>query len=503
MIVAAAFGGPVAKVGVVVLGLLAAAALLGPPGRARAAVVVGALVLAPVLLAADTWHSRQLGVVHRHPAVAAAGVLVAIAMLAGLAVVLRRRRAVLAPLAILTLPFRVPITSGGTTNNLLLPLYGVIAVGALALVFDDARGARRLASSTQSRWLGRVLALVVVVYGAQATYSVDFSKALQQMAFFYVPFALLFVQLRELRWTRELLRACLWVAGLLAVSFAVVAFGEYATRTIIFNSKLAAQNELHVYFVVNSLFYDPDIFGRFLALVMIAITAALLYARRRGEQCLATCVLAVLWVALVLTLSRSSLAALLVGLGVLVAVRWRPSRAVWVTAAVVAAGAVAVAAAPRTFGLNQGLNGVSAGRSGLVGAGLHMFDRRPVTGYGSGSFVAEYRREHPSANSTLAASHTIAVTVLAEQGVIGEAAYALLVIVGVIVLLRGARGSPARAAIAAAFVALILHTNLYADFLEDPVTWTLLAIGAGLAAGGAATAAPPRREPVRLSGARA
>jgi hypothetical protein len=35
--------------------------------------------------------------------------------------------------------------------------------------------------------------------------------------------------------------------------------------------------------------------------------------------------------------------------------------------------------------------------------------------------------------------------------------------------------------VAAAFLALILHTELYADFLEDPASWTLLAIGAALA----------------------
>jgi hypothetical protein len=48
-------------------------------------------------------------------------------------------------------------------------------------------------------------------------------------------------------------------------------------------------------------------------------------------------------------------------------------------------------------------------------------------------------------------------------------------------LIRGSRASPARAAIGAAFLALLFHTLLYADFLEDPVTWTLLGIGLALA----------------------
>ena len=36
-------------------------------------------------------------------------------------------------------------------------------------------------------------------------------------------------------------------------------------------------------------------------------------------------------------------------------------------------------------------------------------------------------------------------------------------------------------AIAAAFLALVFHTLLYSDFLEDPMTWTLLGAGIALA----------------------
>jgi putative inorganic carbon (HCO3(-)) transporter len=49
------------------------------------------------------------------------------------------------------------------------------------------------------------------------------------------------------------------------------------------------------------------------------------------------------------------------------------------------------------------------------------------------------------------------------------------------VLVRGTRSDPARAAIATAFVALVVHTLFYADFLEDPSAWALLAVGAALA----------------------
>ena len=169
----------------------------------------------------------------------------------------------------------------------------------------------------------------------------------------------------------------------LAVVFSVIGFAEYATKTIILNPKLVVANDLHTYFTVNSVFFDPDIFGRYLALVMVLLAVVLLYARPPREQLTATLALAVLWSCLVLTLSRSSLGALLVGLAVLAALRWKPSRALVAVAVVILVGAVAIAASPRTFGLNQGINGASSGRGGLVGGGLSLFADRPVWGYGS------------------------------------------------------------------------------------------------------------------------
>jgi O-antigen ligase len=236
---------------------------------------------------------------------------------------------------------------------------------------------------------------------------------------------------------------------------------------------------LHTYFTVNSVFYDPDIFGRFLALTMVLVATVLLYPRPPRDHAAATGVLAVLWACLVLTLSRSSLAALLVGLAVLAALRYRPSRALVAALVVVLIGAAAVAISPTTFGLNQGVNGASSGRGGLVSGGLSLFADRPGWGFGSGSFVNEYHAHHR--HTALAASHTIPVTIAAEQGVIGELSYAAFVICALVCLLRGARGDPVRSALAAAFAALVFHTMLYADFLEDPITWALLATGLALA----------------------
>jgi putative inorganic carbon (hco3(-)) transporter len=500
----AAISGPLPKLGVVVVGALAALVLLAPHRRARALAMLGALVLAPVLLLADIWDSAQLSIVHRHPLVALVAGVVALVVLGVAARWIAPRPWVIGPLAVLALPFRVPIQAGGNTANLLVPLYLVVAAGSLAWIVPVLRDTSRRpsqpdyvgerdASGGWSVWVERFLALVVVLYGIQAVYapgldkSASFEKALQQMVFFYIPFTLLYRLLRDLRWTPVLIRRCLQLLAILAVIFSGIGFVEYATKTILLNPKLVVANGLHTYFTVNSVFFDPDIFGRFLALAMVLLAVLLIYDRPQREQLTVTVVLAVLWAGLLLTLSRSSLGALLVGLGVLAALRWRPSRALVVAVAVVVLGGAAVALSPTTFGLNQGLNGASSGRGGLVSGGLSLWADRPVWGYGSGSFVTEYKVHHRATATTLSASHTIPVTIAAEQGVIGELAYVALVVAALVCLVRRARGDPVRSALAAAFVALVFHTMLYADFLEDPVTWALLGVGVALAA------APPAR----------
>lgn len=504
MIAIAAVPGPLLKAGAVLAAVLVAAMLLVAGRRARAAAMLGALVLCPVLLLGEVGRSSKLRVVSDHPLEVVVAALVALVVLAAAAVWLARHPHVFPMLAVLTLPFRIPLALSGTTSNLLVPLYVVLAAGALAWLGTALRGspqvryrsrreqaAARVARGGADdagvavdpplvRWLARLLSLFVVLYAIQATYSPGFHVALQNTVFFYVPFAVLYQLLRELRWTPRLLRACLRVLVALALVFSAVGFVEYATRTILLNPKLVVTNSLHSYFTVNSLFYDPDIFGRVLALVMVLLAASLLSARGRRGLAWTVGALAVMWACLVLTLSRSSLGALLVGMAVLAALRWKPSRALVVAVVVIAIGGATVAITPTTFGFNQGLNGVSSGRGGLVKGGIALFGDRPFAGFGSGSFVTEYRAHNPGIITTLAASHTIPVTVAAEQGVIGLIAYVALVVCAIAVLVRRARGDPVRSAIAATFVALVFHTLLYADFLEDPATWALLGIGVAL-----------------------
>jgi putative inorganic carbon (HCO3(-)) transporter len=502
------------KVGVIVAAALVAVAVLAPAARARAFSMLVLLVLTPALLLADVWDSPRLHALHHHPLEVAGAAVVALALVAGLAILIVRRPWLVAPLVVLTLPFRIPIAVGGTTSNLLIPLYVVLAAGTLAYVGStlgltgrwepgggasdrEAPGSPAGPAPAAAVWLERLLVAYVVLYAVQSTYSPDFQLALQQVVFFYVPFALGFCILRRLEWSGRLLRTCLLVAVGLAVLFALVGFGEYATRTVFLNQKLIATNQNHAYFAVNSVFYDSNIFGRFLALVMVLLAVTLLYERPGREQISATAGLALLWVGLALTLSRSSLGALLAGLALLVAVRWRITRALVAAAAVVIVAAAAVAISPHTFGLEQGFNGVFSGRGSLVSGGIHMFGQRPVWGYGSGGFCDQYLLEYPDSPGHVCDSHTLPVTIAAEQGVIGEVVYLALLAAAAVMLLRGVRGDPVRAAVAAAFAALVLHTLVYDDFLSDPITWTLLAVGAALA-----RMPRPEEEPEAVTGLR-
>jgi O-antigen ligase len=255
---------------------------------------------------------------------------------------------------------------------------------------------------------------------------------------------------------------------------------------VLLNDKLEESNLYNSYFRVNSLFFDPNIFGRFLVVVILLVTPVAAWSRRRADVQRAIVLIVVLFAGLLTTLSQSSFGALLAGLAVLSALRWSGRRVALLAGGVVVAGAVLVLAFPGALGLNLDKAGsvrkATSGRSDLVSGGAKLFAERPVHGFGSGAFPSEYRAESHRTNSEdVAESHTIPLTVAVEQGVIGLLVYVALLVAAFALLVRRARDALPRAAIAAAFAAVVFHTFGYAAFLEDPLTWALLAVGVALA----------------------
>ena len=335
----------------------------------------------------------------------------------------------------------------------------------------------------------------VVLYAIQASYSGDFTQGLENLVFFYIPFALLFGMLRRVAWTPQLLLACLAIAVGEALLLSGIGFVEYARKQLLLNPKVVQANNYDNYFRVNSLFFDPSIYGRFLALVMLLVMTVVLWTRRRRDVIAGGLVLAWLLGGLITSFSQSSIAALLLGLAVLAAFRWNARDTILAGVGVLALAGLILIFAPRSAHIgSSSANNATSGRASLVGNGLTLFADRPLQGFGSGAFAFEYRQHNARADSqdATSASHTIPITVAAEQGVVGLALYAALLITAFGSLFIGAARSPARIALAACFAALVAHTFTYADFLEDPMTWTLLGIGAALAL---ADARPSRAPP--------
>jgi putative inorganic carbon (hco3(-)) transporter len=475
-----------AAAGLLVAAAACAASILLPPGRPRSLAMALAIGLFPVLILGDQWHTAQI-VDLRHDDARIAALLAAAALAVGLLAYAFRRWPVLLPLAIVAaLPFRVPLHAGGDTANLLVPLYLVIAAGVVFTLLRDWSSPPAVQPPRPLAWL---LAAFVVLYAIQALYSGDFSKGLQNVCFFLVPFTVAYRLLREVKWDRRLLKLVLIVVGTEAVAFVLVGSVEYLTRSLFWNDQVIRSNEFHTYFRVNSVFWDPNVYGRYLALAIVVAMAALLWVRERRDFALLTVVVGVLWVGLAQTFSQSSLIALLAGLAVLAAIRWSWR---WTLAAVLAGAVGAILVVTLVGGSGKvnfsRLNIDTSGRANLVSGGIDLFGERPIQGYGSGSFQDAYRDHRENKDVPVSVSHTEPVTIAAEQGLLGLILYVALIAVALWTMTSGIRGPPptsgalvGRAAVLAAFVALLVHTMAYAGFFEDPITWVLLAVGASLA----------------------
>ncbi|MEX0993162.1 MAG: O-antigen ligase family protein [Solirubrobacterales bacterium] len=501
------------ELGVLAAAACAAMALVARDDRCRSEAMVAALVLAAVVLVGHIHDTEQFRDISGSPSRLLAAIVIGTGAIVALATLFTRSSHAFALIAIAVLPFRVPVAAAGTTANLLVPLYFVIAGGCAASLWARMHRSGEVQRRERSG-LEIALAAFIVVYTLQALYSRDFDVALEQVVFFLVPFAVLFRLLTQVTWTRTLIVRCLAVLVVEALVFSAIGFWEYDRRELFWNPKVIASNQFDSFFRVNSVFWDPNIYGRFLVLTMLGLVALMLWSGRTRVAIGTAAALAVLWGGLVLTFSQSSFVALLAGLAVLAALRWNVRKTLLAAGAALATGLVFVLAFQGALnielGSSAGVDKVTSGRGTLISGGLSLFGDRPVWGYGSGAFGRAYRQEqHGNQQQSVSASHTLPVTVAAEQGLIGLAAYALVMICALFALLGNDRHRsavsergppqpsaersdadaaepvvllPARAAIAAAFVALLVHTMAYAAFLEDPFAWVLMAAGLSLAA---------------------
>jgi O-antigen ligase len=389
-----------------------------------------------------------------------------------------------------TLAF-VPVRVHFLGHQLLVPLYGVALGAAGLLLWQLVEG------DVRSRELGIAswpLALFLAWTGLSVGWSLDVHTAAIDLLAFYVPFTILALSIARLPWQPSRVR---WLYGQLAAMalvFVAVGFYQYETRTIFENPKLRVGNTYEALFRVNSVFYDPSIYGRFLVVALIPTAVLIVRGRTVKEGIAAVCFAAVTWLGLLISFSQSSFAALLVAVFLLSAIVWRWKSLLALAAAVlVVAGAVVTqpklmhALRHHTTG---GLNQASSGRYDLIANGIRIAKAHPAVGVGLGGFERAYsKRTHRTARQS--ASHNTPVTVAAEEGAVGLALYLWLVCALVIAAWRRighARYGPLALSAGLALVAILVHSLAYNDFFEDPTTWGLVGLIALTA---------PRRVPAR------
>ncbi|MCB0881619.1 MAG: O-antigen ligase family protein [Thermoleophilia bacterium] len=384
----------------------------------------------------------------------------------------------------LTLPVRIPVPLGGDTRNLLLPLYVVIAVGLLGWADAARRGAARDPRSP----LDLPLAAMVGFSLASLAWSVDREEGAVKVVFFYIPFALLYLVVAAW-WPRARAARTLALATIgLAIPVALLAVWQFQSHELLLNDRLQKANAYSSFFRANSIFFDPNILGRFLVVAMLAVVA-IAWIRRGSPRTLAACglVLLPLCAGLAVSFSRSSCLMLIVGLVLMAAWAFGTRRTAAATLALaLLLGGAAFAASGnvrRALTDTKRMNKVSEGRFDLMRGGVDIWREAPVAGSGLGGFETQYEKtltQKERGRIRVVISHNAPITVLSELGAIGAALLAWLVVATAFVVHRRARGVggiPGWVAwtMLATMAGILVHTLLYSALFEDPYNWVLLA----------------------------
>lgn len=467
------------------------AAILGALGAMGVLIGGRRLVLLPglLLLAVTEALLAHAGGLHFSVKLVAAGI-VGLLVLSGLAVLLLRARWLVIPLVLVAAPFRLPLDFGrshryyvaiahGGQLGRLLPLYLVLAVATLALVFDLVRGRPLIA-------VQREIALPAAAFLAFASLSLlwteDSGSGRNLLEFFLLPFAVLVAVVARAPFPARLPRLLGVIAVSLAALFAIVGIIEAATHRLIFYAhNLQVSNTYTSFFRVTSLFRDPSLYGRHVVLGLAVLVVCLWLGKI--DLIPAAALIALLWIGLYFAYSQSSYAALFaVVLAATLVAGDRTARRLAVLAAIAVVLAAAGIAAAKVE--HTSVRKATSDRSRRIALTAKVFVHHPVAGVGLGG--------QPRASQKLATrfgplqnfvSHTTPLTVAAELGVVGLLLYVALLAGGARVLDAVRRRHQALGlSLAAVFLALFVHSLAYSGFFEDPITWLVLGIAAAFVA---------------------
>jgi hypothetical protein len=470
-----------------VLGALGAVSVLVAGRRATLLGGIAALACAELLLA-------NAGGLHPSAKLVAAAII-GLAVLAGLAALLLRTRWLVTPLVLVAAPFRLPLDFGsehrfyvavahGGQLGRLLPLYVVLAVATLALVWETLR---TRSVPALPREITYPAAGFIALASLSLLWTQNVGSGRNLLEYFLLPFALLVVVVGHAPFPPRLPRILGATAISLPTLFAVVGIVEAATHRLIFyGHTLQISNTYTSFFRVTSLFRDPSLYGRHVVLGLAIVIVCLWLGKL--DIVTAAALSAILFTGLYFSYSQSSYAALFVVLlAVTVTVGDRRARRVAVAAAVgVALLGTGIAAAKVA---HSSVRKATSDRSRRIELTAKVFAHHPLAGVGLGG--------QPRASQKLATrvgplqnfvSHTTPLTVGAELGIFGLLLYvALLGGAGRALAAVRRRDEALGLSLAAVFLALFVHSLAYSGFFEDPITWLVLGIAA------AALAVPPPR----------
>jgi putative inorganic carbon (hco3(-)) transporter len=462
-------GGPLACLGL--------AFMFAGRGRELRLGGLGLLAVGSCLMAAPL-------VPHGHVAFVVAALVVAVLVAGGTGLLLRRWPWLVAFGTLALIPVRIPVHVGGSSSKLLLPLYVLAGGAAVQIAIETLQGDER------SRELGPLaapLAAFVLWTGLSLTWSGDVRTGDVELLAFFVPCGVIALALARLPWSR---RALAWLTVELvgmALAFAAVGFWQYQTRNIFQNPKVIVGNAYAPFYRVNSVFWDPSIYGRFLVVAIIAALVVVVRGPSLRNAAIAAGAVVVCWIGLFLSYSQSSFGGLIAAVLIVAAVIWhrRAAMAIAVLAVVLLSASVASPHVRSALFKNSGngLNESTSGRAGLVSNGIKIARQNPVFGVGVGGFKHAYAdlTHLKGKEPKKAASHNTPVTVAAESGIPGLALLVWLVGAALVVTFRRlGRSFEHRAAlfVGLATAAIFVHSLFYADFFEDPTTWGLLGLAA-------------------------
>jgi putative inorganic carbon (HCO3(-)) transporter len=455
--------------------------------RGRWPLLAGLLLLA----AAEVGLALSLGDASLSKLSSAAGAAAAVAgllLVVGAAAVLAWRPALVSVVVLIAAPFRPPIDFSSSNRFLvsvatdgrlgrLLPLYFVLAAAAAALGWRALRG-------RPVRALPKVIALPAAAFFAVAFLSLlwadDVEGGANLLVFFTLPFAALLATVARADFPDWVPRALGVTALSLGTLFALVGLEQVVTHKLFFYApNLATSNANTDFFRVTSLFGDPSLYGRHVVLG-IGVGLSLLVAGRWRTWPLIG-LIGVMWAGLLFSYSQSSMAALLVvmlALAVVVGDR-RVRKAVGVLALAAALGAAGFVAYELIDG--ESINHITSDRTKRVEDTVRVIRHNPVVGVGIGGQPRASRELAGSDQPTPSfVSHTTPLTVAAELGVVGVVLYVWLLVGGVRLIESVRRREQALGlALGTSFLALFVHALFYSGFLEDPITWLVLAVAAG------------------------